>query len=146
MTRVAYPMPFHRLRDEMDRLFGSVLENAWATPFAPGQAAFPAVNIWESDSGYHLEAELPGLTMEDLHISLTGNELSLSGERKPETTDDKSVYHRRERGFGKFARLVRLPTDVDADRVEATLKDGVLNLTLPKAAAARPRKIEVKFA
>lgn len=135
----------NRLRDEMDRLFdGFFGERAGWTPsdlFA-GQA-YPPLNIWEDEGNVYAEAELPGLTMDDLEVLVTGNELSIKGERKPQT-ETNVTFHRGERGVGAFRRVVRLPLGIDADRVQATLQDGVLTITLPKAEAARARKIEVK--
>ena len=128
-----------RLRAEMDELFdqffGRQPEYAWA--------AFPALNVWEDDQHLYAEAELPGMTMDDLEVYVVGNELTLKGERKP-YTEDGVTYHRRERGVGSFSRVLRLPVEVEAEKVEAVLCNGVLTIKLPKAASARPRKIEVK--
>jgi len=105
--------------------------------------AFPAVNVWEDNDAFHLEAELPGLKQEDVNIAVTQrNVLTLSGERKPEEGEGR--WHRRERGFGRFQRVLRLPAPVDADKVEAQLENGVLRLTLPKHEDAKPRRIAVK--
>ena len=105
--------------------------------------AFPAVNVWEDNDAFHLEAELPGLKQEDVNIAVTQrNVLTLSGERKPEEGEGR--WHRRERGFGRFQRVLRLPAPVDADKVEARLDNGVLRLTLPKHEDAKPRRIAVK--
>ena len=105
--------------------------------------AFPAVNVWEDNDAFHLEAELPGLTQDDVNIAVTQrNVLTLSGERKPEEGEGR--WHRRERGFGRFQRVLRLPAPVDADKVEAQLENGVLRLTLPKHEDAKPRRIAVK--
>ena len=105
--------------------------------------AFPAVNVWEDNEAFHLEAELPGLKQDDVNIAVTQrNVLTLSGERKPEEGEGR--WHRRERGFGRFQRVLRLPAPVDADKVEAKLENGVLRLTLPKHEDAKPRRIAVK--
>jgi HSP20 family protein len=105
--------------------------------------AFPAVNVWEDSDAFHLEAEVPGLKQEDVNIAVTQrNVLTLSGERKAE--DGEGRWHRRERGFGRFQRVLRLPAPVDADKVEAKLENGVLRLTLPKHEDAKPRRIAVK--
>lgn len=131
----------NRLREEMDQLFGTVLNQGLA-PMLPGVVrGFPALNLWEDGQNFYAEAEVPGLTMEDIEVTVVGNELTLRGERK-ET--ERTSYHRRERGVGVFQRVVPLPAPIDADKVEAKLSHGVLTITLPKAEAARPRKIEVK--
>lgn len=129
----------NRFRQEMDRLFGQ--EGIVAEPRVA--AALP-VNVWEDAEKVYVEAELPGLKLEDLRIELAeGNVLTIEGERKaPEAA--KAVWHRQERGVGKFARTVELPYPVETDKVEAKLESGVLHVTLPRAESARPRRIPVK--
>lgn len=131
---------FDRLHGEMDRLLeGWNVELPRAVP-----PAFPPVNVWEDEEGFYLEAELPGMTREQLHISVTHrNHLTIQGEL-PVAEVEKGRYHRRERGFGRFQRTMKLPAAVDAERVEAKLENGLLQLTLPKAEEAKPRKIAVK--
>ncbi len=103
---------------------------------------FPALNVWQDGDNLLAEAELPGVKSEDLEISVVGSELTIHG-RRPESNDEGTSFHRRERGAGEFTRVVRLPVEVDPDKVQASLQDGVLRLTLPKAEAAKPRKIQV---
>jgi HSP20 family protein len=92
----------------------------------------------------YLEAELPGITLEDLAIIVTdGNRLTLKGQRKPAEVG-KTTWHRQERGFGSFNRTLTLPVLVDSDRVEARLELGDLRIKLPKSPRAKPRRIEVK--
>ena len=138
--------PLQRLRGEMDRLFSDLAEEAagWI-PFAwAGARTFPACNAWEDDQNFYVEAEVPGMKMDDIQVIALGNELTIKGERQDPVPQGVSP-HRRERGVGTFSRVLRLPVEIDADKVEATLKDGVLTITLPKVAAAKPRKIEVKY-
>ncbi len=104
---------------------------------------FPTVNVWDEGELLVAEAELPGLKSDDLDVSVVGGELMIKGERKP-VVEEGTSYHRRERGTGAFTRLLRLPVEVDAGRVEATLRDGILTVRMPKAEAARPRKISVQ--
>jgi HSP20 family protein len=131
----------HRLRDEMDRLFGR-WGNSGRLLFS--QTAFPTMNLWEDDERLFVEAELPGLELQDLEIYVNaGNQLTVKGERK-EPTFPSGAWHRRERGFGSFARTLELPAHVDAEKVQAEFKNGVLTVTLPKAPEARPHRIEVK--
>jgi HSP20 family protein len=140
--RLSLWTPYSDLRREIDRLFDT---------FTGGDGglgrvrAFPAVNVWEEGDNLFLEAELPGVARDDLEISAVGNELTLRGRRNPRQGENL-VYHRQERGFGEFTRVLTLPVEVDTDKIEATLRDGVLTLTLPKAEAAKARKIEVKAA
>ena len=133
-----------RLRGELDRLFGTYLGDleAWRPRDAGGS---PAVNLWEDESAFHAEAEVPGLRMEDLEVQVIGNELVITGTRKAEERSNVT-YHREERGAGRFGRVIRLPAEVDAGKVQAMLRDGILTITLPKAETARPRKIDVKYA
>jgi HSP20 family protein len=141
--------PYSSLRNEMDSLFDdflgqstSYIPNGWGRVGARRQA-FPALNIWENQESYFVEAECPGLKIEDIDLSITGNQLSLSAERKEELVDDVT-YHRQERGTTKFSRMLTLPSEIELEKVEATLKDGVLTLRLPKAPSAKPKKIAVK--
>lgn len=134
---------FEELRREMDRVFDSYNLGLLTRPTR--RTAFPALNAWDNAECVFVEAEVPGVKPEDLEISAVGNELTLKGRRP--TLDGKDlVYHRQERGGGEFTRVVTLPCDVNADKVEATIKDGVLRIALPKAAEARPRQITVKTA
>ena len=105
---------------------------------------YPAFNVWEDADKVFVEAELPGLDLKDLEIYVTaGNHLTLKGERKP-NVPEKGLWHRQERGFGKFSRSLTLPFNVDADKVDARFENGVLLVALPKHESARPRKITVK--
>ncbi len=133
--------PFHQLRDEMDRLLTGFLgaPDGGLPPIFRGQ---PAANVWEQGDALIVEMEVPGVKSEQLDISVAGGELSVKIER-PESGPEGAIYHRRERPVGSFARAVRLPIEVDADKVQAQLHDGVLTITLPKAASAKPRKINV---
>jgi HSP20 family protein len=106
--------------------------------------AFPALNIWQDEGAIYAEAELPGMELNDLEIYVTGgNQLTIKGERKQPKLE-KGTWHRQERGFGSFSRIVTLPSDVNAEKVEARLVNGVLTITMPKSEAAKPRKIIVK--
>ena len=130
--------PHTQLRRELDRLFGD-FERAAAPP-TPS-----AVGFEDEGSNFVLRADVPGLGENDVQISVTGNTVTLKGERKVEAPEGHSV-HRRERSAVRFAKSFELPSRVDADKVTATLKHGVLTLTLPKAAEAQPRQITVKAA
>lgn len=130
-----------RLQNEMNSLFGRY-GGANGRSFA--QRSFPALNVWEDDDQLFVEAELPGMEMSDLEIYVNGgNQLSIKGERKLPSSNE-GTWHRRERGYGKFARVIELPHLVDAEKVQASFKHGVLTIALPKQEASKPRKIEVK--
>jgi HSP20 family protein len=131
---------FGALRREMDDLFDRF------GAFAPARSvyrAYPAVNLYETGDAYVLTAELPGVAPEDLEISLEGSTVTLSGERKAALDEGASV-HRQERPAGTFRRAFDLPVPIDADKVEAVHRNGVLTLRLPKAPEHRPRQISVK--
>ncbi len=104
--------------------------------------SFPALNVWEQGDDLYAEAELPGISGDDIDVSVVGSDLTIRGKRGPELPAGSS-YHRRERGEGEFTRVLRLPIEVDANRVEASLKNGVLLIKLPKAESAKPKKIKV---
>lgn len=128
----------NEVQHEMNRLF-----DRWGRhPLGMGE--FPTINLWEEDNALFLEAELPGLELQDLELFVTGhNQFTLKGERKPPVLA-KAVQHRQERGFGKFTRTLTLPFAVNEEAIEARFENGVLKVRLPKHEAAKPRKIEIK--
>jgi HSP20 family protein len=131
-----------QMQSEMNRVFQRWGEGGLR---GLGAVAFPPVNIWEDGDTIHVQAELPGMRLEDLEIYVTGtNQLTLKGERKPAAPAKNAVQHRQERGFGSFVRVLSLPFAVDANQVEARLENGVLLVKLPKHESAKPRKIVVK--
>lgn len=130
----------NRLSREMDRMFGRG-DSGIGRPFGVG--SYPALNVWEEGDNLYAEAELPGFEMDDLEIYVTGNQLTIQGERRlPE--HEGGTWHRQERGYGKFHRMIELPGEVDGSKVSAEFRNGVLTVTLPKSEAAKPRRIEVK--
>jgi HSP20 family protein len=134
--------PFTVLRGAVDRLFDTFPYFDGGQPFRAA-AGFPALNIWDDENNLYVEAEIPGVKAEDLEAYAIGRELTIKG-RRASLQDPKALYHRQERGTGEFARVMELPVDVDANGVQASLKDGILTVTLPKAREAKPRRIEVK--
>ena len=141
--RNRFPMsPFADWPGGMGRLFSDFLGDFDTGSFADRRAC-PGLNVWEDGDNLYAEAEVPGLRKDDLEIQVTGRQLTVKGQYQPDD-DDERVFHRRERVTGSFTRLLTLPSDVDADSVEATVKDGVLSIVLPKAQASRARKIAVK--
>lgn len=103
----------------------------------------PATDIRETEDHYEVTAELPGMTKDDVAITLENNQLTLSGERRFERDNDEQSFHRVERAYGAFARSFALPKNVDAEKVDARFADGVLTVTVPKLEEARPRKIAI---
>ena len=130
--------------DEMDRMQRR-MDRMMNRRYRPAPA-FPAMNIWTSEEGAIVSAEIPGINVDDLDISVVGETLTVSGSRPLEQLDENSRYHRQERGYGSFTRSIELPFQVESDKVEATYQNGVLKIALPRAAADMPRKITVKTA
>jgi HSP20 family protein len=132
--------PLTQLREDVDRLL-DVDAGAFAEPFDGGFGA-PALNTWEVGDTAFVEAELPGAKQDQIEVSVCGGELTLRGERKIADTQG-ATWHRRERPRGTFSRTVALPWEIQADRVQAKLTDGVLTVTLPKSERSRARKVNV---
>jgi HSP20 family protein len=129
-------------RDPFFRLFDSFFGETPSEEMT-GRAWTPPVDVQETEEGYRLFAELPGMTREDIQITLENNVLRLSGERKFEKDVKKENFHRIERSFGSFTRTFALPSQVDAERIQAAFENGVLTINLPKAEQAKPRKISI---
>ena len=132
-----------RMRRQMDKLTEGLTGRLFREPTA---GVFPLLNMTEDHDNYYVRAELPGIKADDLDISVTGNSLSISGERKILPEDENVKYHRREREAGKFSRILNLPTQVDTTKVEANSANGILTIILPKAESAKPKQITVKAA
>jgi HSP20 family protein len=130
-----------RMRRDMDRLFEQVSGKTYR-PLTAG--VFPLINLTEDKDDYYVRAELPGLKAGELKISASGRNLTISGERKISFKGDNVKYHRREREAGSFSRIIALPGDIEVNKVEAKLSDGILTVTIPKAEATKPKQIVVK--
>lgn len=134
------------LRREVDDAFRHFGMGRLLTPtFLPGLGTgdFPRINLSEDENNFYVEALVPGIEPEDLELNVMQGTLTLSGERK-ESGNDNQTWHRRERGAGKFMRTIELPAALNTERVDAEYRNGVLTVTLPKAEAAKPKKIAVK--
>ncbi len=130
-----------RLRRQMNDLYGALTDGAIPMPSA---GVFPLTNVTEDSTNYYVRAELPGMQSEELNIQVTSDGISISGERKIPEEGNGVKYHRREREAGKFSRSINLPGEIDVNSVEASLKNGILTITIPKAEVAKPRQISVK--
>jgi HSP20 family protein len=129
------------LREAMNSLFEDSFVNPSST--RSGTLGMP-LDVAETKEAFIVEASLPGVRPEDLDITLQNNVLTISGEtRQQQATGEKPNYHRVERRYGRFSRSISLPTQVQSDKVDAQLTNGILRLEIPKAEAARPRKIAV---
>ena len=141
MNRLASEFaPLMRLQGEMNRLFENFFEDM--PPTRTYGAAYPALNTWEDGDHAYVEAELPGMSMDDVEIYVSGGEVTINGERKLGQPEN-ATWHRRERSHGRLSRTVKLPWQLDADKVEATLRDGVLSVRLPKCESCKPKKVKV---
>ena len=127
-----------QLQREMNRLF-----DATSRGRVFNSPSYPAINIWANEEGQLISAEMPGVHPDDITIDVTGDALSISGVRKPDETDQDAYYHRRERSFGTFNRTIQLPFVVDTGKVEASYKNGVLLIELPRAEADKARKVTI---
>ena len=125
-----------RLSREIDRFFGE-------SKATPGVGVFPPLNLYDDGESLVLRAEVPGIDPNDLEISATTNSITVKGERKSKETDAAASFHRKERGHGTFSRSINLSQEINPDKVQASYKLGVLELMLPKAEAALPRRVEV---
>jgi HSP20 family protein len=141
LTRWNPTRDLFRIQEEFDRLFRGFLPE---TSLARGTWE-PAVDICEADHEYSITADLPGLTKDEIKVNYQDGVLTIFGEKKQEKEEKGKNYHRLERGYGAFERSFRLPSRVQADKIRAEFKDGVLHLTLPKADEARPKEIPIRI-
>ncbi len=134
-------LPFAGLRN-LDRLFDD-LQREFFSEHWPLERPMPAMNLWDDGQNLCAEAEVPGFKMDELEVTVLGNELTIKGQHKSQQ-DNGRTYYRHERRTTEFTRVITLPVEVDAEKVEATLENGVLRIVMPKVKAAQVRKIEVK--
>jgi HSP20 family protein len=149
--RSSFGVPTWRVRspfEELDRLqrqMARLFDNYGGIPEGQATAGvFPLVNLSEDQESYFIRAELPGMEADKLDIQTTGNSISLSGERKIAEEGNGVRYHRREREGGSFSRVITLPGDINAEKVDAELVNGVLTIKVAKAEAAKPKRITVR--
>jgi HSP20 family protein len=150
--------PFDTLRREVDRLFEDFTLNPFRLPLRrpafdlepfwqpDSWVAQPAIDLVERDNGFELTAEMPGLDEKNISVDVANGVLTVKGQKEEDKVEKKEDFHLRERRFGSFVRSVRVPETVEADKIEATFKNGVLKVTLPKKPEAQKpiKKIEVK--
>jgi HSP20 family protein len=153
--------PFENLRREIDRLFDDFDGGLWRSrlgrpffdvqPFWPREASFaatPAVDVAETDKAYEIAAELPGMDEKNIEVKFADGILTIKGEKQEEKEEKKKDYYLSERNYGSFQRSFQVPDSVQADKIEANFKKGVLTVTLPKSTEAQKavKKIDVKAA
>jgi HSP20 family protein len=130
------------IRDEIDRVLDSFLDKL---PIRKGRDEpwHPLVDLEESKDKILVRAELPGLKKKDIKISISGDNLTLQGERELKKEEQNKTYHRIERSYGRFERIIPLPTEVEIDKIKATYDNGVLHISLPKSEKVKPKKISI---
>lgn len=124
-----------RIQEEINRAFNE--------PRVGPAGEFPPVNVWRGDGGLLLAAEVPGVGLDNLEITVYQNTVTLKGKRVQEAPGPDATYHRHERALGNFARTVTLPYNVDPERVKASVTNGVLVLELPRPETDKPKKIHI---
>ena len=134
--------PLARLHNEVDDLFRGFLED-WELPIW-GRSRWPAIDVAEKENEFLVKAEVPGCKADDIDISVHGNVLTISGEKKQETEEKEKGCCHMERSYGCFRRDFTLTSEVDPKKINATCKDGVLSITLPKSEETKPIKVKVK--
>ena len=130
--------PFNELfslQRSMNRLFDD---------YAYREEQFPAVNVWSNEENAKVTAEIPGLDSKDISLKVVNNQLTIEAKRKEEAVE--GVFHRRERGYGEFSRIITLPYPIEGENVSASYKHGILEITLPRKEETKPKKIEISVA
>ena len=130
------------LRTAVDQVFGNYMGRPGRMRLYRG--VFPALNMTENEDTLYLTAELPGINPKEIDISATANSIVLRGERKESSASKEVNYHQREREFGTFRRVIDLPTKIDTDKINASYKNGILTVALPKAEEVKPKQIQIK--
>ena len=138
---IRFERPMASLSGLLDDFFNDNVFESVNRELAAGN--WPRVDIEETASGYVIRADLPGMDKKDVSITVENGSLRIEGEKKDGTTREKGRYYHFERSFGKFSRSFALPEDTDAEKITAAMKNGVLELTLPKTERAKPKSIEV---
>jgi HSP20 family protein len=131
------------LRDAMNQLF----TESFVRPSGAGAGAFqPSLDLYETEQEYVIKLAAPGLKPDSFEITMQENVLTIRGQTQDEETKEDARYHVREQRYGEFLRTIQFPTQVDADKIQATLSNGILTIRVPKSEAAKPRRITVEAA
>jgi HSP20 family protein len=144
---------------EMDRLFERMVEDIWGGRFPSLPSLFgrerlglpslslrmPSLDLYEEKDDIVVKADIPGMSKEDIEVTMSGDVLSIKGEKKKEEEVKEKDYYRRERSYGSFARSVELPCEVKGDQIKASFKDGVLEIRCPKSEEAKKKSVSVKI-
>ena len=140
-----FPGDVINMQREINKMFDNFFRGGTLEDGSLGSSVWtPAVDVEERDDEYQVKVELPGVNKDDVKITMQDNVLTIRGEKKQEKESKNSNYHRVERSYGSFQRSFTLPTSVKHDKIEASYKEGILTIGLPKAEDAKPKHIEVK--
>jgi HSP20 family protein len=136
--------PFESLRREVDTLFDRFWSAGSGGNWNSVEMFNPVANIAETENAYEVTLELPGMKPEDVTVELKDGQLWITGEKKEEHEQNDKRYHSYERRYGQFQRVMNLGTTVNEDQIDASFKDGILTVSVPKSEAAKPKRIEIK--
>jgi len=137
-----FPRPLTSLRRDLSRMMEAFgLDEEW-TPFM--EEFTPRTNVAETEEAVEVTVELPGMKPEEFNVEVRKGELWISGEKKEETEEKGKTYHRVERHYGEFHRVIPLPSSVEEEKIQAEYREGVLKVSIPKSEEAKPKHIEVK--
>lgn len=131
------------LHNEMGRIFGDLFASHESGTGVEETSWMPTVDISETENGFEIRAELPGVSQDDVNVSVTDNVLAVKGEKRQEAETEGKSYHRVERRYGSFQRSFTLPRHIDTDAIQAEFKDGVLTLGIPKVEAAKSMEVPI---
>jgi HSP20 family protein len=141
-------LPLERLENEMNELMGRFFGReegwGWGDGLEKLEAFTPRMNLVETENAYEVTVELPGIKPEEFNVEFKEGALWITGHRKEEKEEKGKTFHRVERHFGEFRRMIPLPGAVNEEKVEAAFKEGLLTVTVPKAEIVKPRHIAVK--
>ena len=145
MTLVKWtPRPMN-ISNDFDDMFRTVFHSDWKYPLKTKLNWKPEIDIKESDDLFQIKADIPGLTKKDIKISLKGDQLTISGERKKISDNENDHYHYRERSAGKFNRSFNLPESINKDKIQASFKNGILSIELEKHEEIVPKEMEISI-
>ena len=143
MTLVKWtPRPMN-ISNDFDDIFRTLFHSDWKNPLNTKTNWKPEIDIEESDNSFQIKADIAGLTKKDIKISMKGDQLTISGERKKIIDNENDYYHYRERSFGKFNRSFNLPDSINKDKVHASFKNGILTIELEKHEEIVPKEMEI---
>ncbi len=135
---------FERMRREMDRLWDSFFEGGLRRKAEEGREWFPSLDVAETKNELVVKCEVPGMDPKDIDISLSDGMLTIKDEKKQEREEKEADYHLVERSYGSFSRSVQLPKEVQGDKINASYKNGILKITLPKSEEAKKKEVKIK--